>query len=996
MSSRARFDEWAFTNQVDKAMATVKRLLANARAPELPTEVAHSYDDKFALAESLTNTAASATTNVLAELGIGAPELAVLWQWTADGHEVTLRLETAEKITFVKEAIRTVESPKVTQVTKKSGKAEKTKTTSVITEVTEYFWDYAVTTKLVAFKGAAPDDSAVTAFTSTGNAEIMTKTNRMPRTVTSAGGHQPAESWRPLQAQEVSLTWLLQLLAEQGADQGLQLAFKIDRTAASCRTPRRNDEIDAALEAMQRLQNFAQGCQSITGRWLQIGLDDDAYHTLLLSWQGSDIFVPVVPLFEAEGNGVAAAPAPAAPSEAGTGVTITGLHVGESTVGLALSDINLFLGEHRRAIAAKRVELSRSLPAEGFGSAAVVTFCAMVENLSAIVAQHRQAVTYVEHMLEQQLYAAIGRDINPESFYQFIKSHQQKLYADQYAPQPFSYAIRRPGCFPEGIIAIEALAAGDTPTEPVSTIVRKIDAGPDMSIKLNASCTITLKGERYLHAYLAQSFGGGDISHLRLVARARQFSAFILVLGKLGGASSFQPKHAVVIKDKDDLAIPLMLEALPSAKEFKDAIESLSPEQQEFAKAYRAMQLEGTVFGLAVVQLKPQLERLLNLPAGALTKEIQLSRDLQTLFIEHQIPSDLLTYDGNPDAPVGTKLDQVKGHVTAINEMITAEKTAEQAAAMQEFQTNNPDRGDENLFISDCLGGWDNIADDGDEAVEYEAVEHTLRSRSARRKSLLYKQPSRSVPRSMPRSMRSVERITPMTAMAAMPMPPPPTMAGAPPPPTKFRDARDIALDAFDIPIPNEVGAKGTADAPPQYEAPVAGGPGDVTSALDFTQIPLALDKQYEALDTNGALRPTKIIVQDDWTLESRKGLLGKPTKERLNEDSRNGHKAQAFDLLDAISRSGTLAIEDCCALHVMVAATHQFEKSIVNTVVQNNENPINMVERSSLIIAGTIHGAAVDQLVQPQQLPRIASHSAQLLIRTVVGSDDMVSTSDV
>lgn len=114
--------------------------------------------------------------------------------------------------------------------------------------------------------------------------------------------------------------------------------------------------------------------------------------------------------------------------------------------------------------------------------------------------------------------------------------------------------------------------------------------------------------------------------------------------------------------------------------------------------------------------------------------------------------------------------------------------------------------------------------------------------------------------------------------------------------------------------------------------------------------------------------------------LESRKGLLGKPLKERLNEGSKKSHKDKAFDLLDAISRSGSLAIEDCCSVHIMVAVTHQFEKSVVNTVVQNNVNPINMVERSSLIIAATVHGTAVEQLVRPQQLARIAGHSIQLI----------------
>ena len=76
-----------------------------------------------------------------------------------------------------------------------------------------------------------------------------------------------------------------------------------------------------------------------------------------------------------------------------------------------------------------------------------------------------------------------------------------------------------------------------------------------------------------------------------------------------------------------------MLETLPTPKAFRDAISSLSPEQQRFARAVRRMQLEGSVFGLLILQLKPQLERLLRLTERSLTKEIALTQALLDLFI---------------------------------------------------------------------------------------------------------------------------------------------------------------------------------------------------------------------------------------------------------------------------------------------------------------------------------------------------------------------------
>jgi hypothetical protein len=120
-----------------------------------------------------------------------------------------------------------------------------------------------------------------------------------------------------------------------------------------------------------------------------------------------------------------------------------------------------------------------------------------------------------------------------------------------------------------------------------------------------------------------------------------------------------------------------MLETIPTPKEFKDAIESLSPEQQRFAKAYRGLQLSSTLFGMCVIQIKPQLERVLNMADGGLTKEIQLTQDLMELFIKYQVPSDLLSFDGDEAADGAARLTQVKGHVANIQVVIAAAREEE-------------------------------------------------------------------------------------------------------------------------------------------------------------------------------------------------------------------------------------------------------------------------------------------------------------------------------
>lgn len=51
------------------------------------------------------------------------------------------------------------------------------------------------------------------------------------------------------------------------------------------------------------------------------------------------------------------------------------------------------------------------------------------------------------------------------------------------------------------------------------------------------------------------------------------------------------------------MRVPLELSTLPTAGEFRDAVASLSPEQQRFAKAVRGYQLSSTLFAVCVVQV---------------------------------------------------------------------------------------------------------------------------------------------------------------------------------------------------------------------------------------------------------------------------------------------------------------------------------------------------------------------------------------------------------
>lgn len=113
----------------------------------------------------------------------------------------------------------------------------------------------------------------------------------------------------------------------------------------------------------------------------------------------------------------------------------------------------------------------------------------LASNLEQLAFQFEDAVDYIEHMLQQQLIAAIGKEVRQKDFEEFIQFYYpHKLYAPQYAPKPLCFAIRRPGYYQDGILSIEVTSKdsaaipyllnkeGSLP-QPIETFTRMIPAG---------------------------------------------------------------------------------------------------------------------------------------------------------------------------------------------------------------------------------------------------------------------------------------------------------------------------------------------------------------------------------------------------------------------------------------------------------------------------------------------------------------------------------------
>merc|ERR1712130_825714 len=94
------------------------------------------------------------------------------------------------------------------------------------------------------------------------------------------------------------------------------------------------------------------------------------------------------------------------------------------------------------------------------------------------------------------------------------------------------------------------------------------------------------------------------------------------------------------------------------------------------------------------------------------------------------------------------------------------------------------------------------------------------------------------------------------------------------------------------------------------------------------------------------------------WKRQRQANLLSKAENRTLSSQDQKSEKNKAFDLLDALSRSGSLPVA-CGELHVILGITHHFEDSVMDTVIRKNVNPIEKIENSTKLIASAIQRIA-------------------------------------
>jgi hypothetical protein len=430
-------------------------------------------------------------------------------------------------------------------------------------------------------------------------------------------------------------------------------------------------------------------------------------------------------------------------------------------------------------------------------------------------------------------------------------------------------------------------------------------------------------------------------------------------------------------------------------------VSSLSPEQQAFAKAVRALQVESSLFGVAILQIKPQLEAVLNLPKQSLTKEIVLTQQLLDLFVQYQLPTDLVSYQEANSVrveadftPVADQLAQVKSHVNTMTQMIQTAKNdvlkeaehlakvrnAERLAKVREAEEEEERRRNSYRLESlECMQNVSESLNRMEPQMELQSASFTRGSKGVGIQNELYSSKSglgtrllgifsstnsaslSSSPKESTNSASSSSSSARATAIAfsapaaRMPTAKPtprsiPVIVAAPTTVVAVvQEGKEQTNDGDDGEDDVSV-VRGTTERDANVAAQTS-----QSTAIEWTRYPIELDKVCEAAGLEGAaLRPTTLEVGKTWERSQYANLLAKRVTTKMQKAEQATAKHAAFDLIDALSRSGALSFDDA-ELHIVLSVTHNFDLSLIDTVVQQNINPITHLERSMDLLAETL-----------------------------------------
>jgi hypothetical protein len=970
LSSEATIAELDFQKRVAECWDHAQKLLNHDKdtVEIFSKDIVHCWDDKFSVTSEMTNLAILSYLNTFKVLGLTSENLQQLRSWYQTNN-VYMRVEVGTQCEYVREVVREVDDA-VRHVSEIDVGARFTISSTVVKTITEHSFLYKSSVRLIIYSGADATKDVI---------ELTSRSSALEIVQLSKFSPYPAKSAKNF---DFNLGWLVSKCSPEDSN---NINFMVDRAHQKCFTATNNVNVHDAVNFFTSFANTAKELMfyirtHIFDVYLRRSKHPKASQTAFYICQG--LFVPVLPaVIKRDGT--------TAPSGSIQGI------------------VRKLSEEHYRCLESVRLEQLPRLSEDSLYSVVEGVLVTFMSHLISVYELYVGWLNKMENMIFAQLTAAVGKSLDASDFNNCYRHHARKVFTPLYAPKPFSFAVRRSNVHSsEGTFSIEE-SYGDSVKEPICTFSTQL-AEPDdapMKFPLNSSTVVTFTGERHVHGWLRHAFTAEPSSTTVMEIRAKQFSNFIVMLGTIPSPTVFDPKYAFIVQNNDHLTVPLEMETIPTAQQFKKAIVSISEEQQRFAKAYRSMQLEATLFGVLVIQIKPNLEKVMRLPTHSLAKEIQLTQTLLKLMMKYQIPSDLLAYDPNTSTSVthryadrrpcttslivGAELDRlpvVKDNAVKMTEMIRGCEEFELEETQRQFEF-----GSASICDTASSASRSSIRDEASQEFGDDPYVSSV-GRGHRRPSLAQRVWNSFFGCTADGSV--VERGSMMCMMKCEEV----ADTGS-----RDRYASEFGEDDVDYNGMQcdedecddrckaddglDIISTSVPEGPPQIsqlneqlsnqmeELPSSGG----NQIFDLTAIPAALDKRLEEFDVDSAVHSTIIRPKSTVMKREQKSLLGEPFDRVLNDDELDAEKQAAFILLDSLSKSGGLILGNT-ALHVVVAATHCFDANLMDSVAKENINPVERVDRSAVLMASVTHRRPPRLLIEDSQIETMLTHSPNLL----------------
>ena len=121
----------------------------------------------------------------------------------------------------------------------------------------------------------------------------------------------------------------------------------------------------------------------------------------------------------------------------------------------------------------------------------------------------------------------------------------------------------------------------------------------------------------------------------------------------------------------------------------------------------------------------------------------------------------------------------------------------------------------------------------------------------------------------------------------------------------------------------------------------------DCSDEFDVFKICSLFDKNINRFCDDCILHSSIIKLDSIWEDKTCFGF---------NEYQQTDEMNKTIDLLDALSFSGIFPFDNV-SFHILLSGNHDFKRSVIDTIIQENINPVSSLLHSNTIIASTIFG---------------------------------------